>query len=128
VALLLQEVGAECTQPRFAALRDGEVRFKAPGEVVTIADEEAEKILSRRLGEIRPKAVVIGEEAFSAHPRLASELSNELVWLVDPLDGTANFVAGSTDWAMMVALVEGGLTCAAWIWRPASISDRPPPQ
>jgi len=40
------------------------------------------------------------------------------VWLVDPLDGTANFVAGSPDWAVMVALVERGITVASWMWRP----------
>ena len=38
--------------------------------------------------------------------------------LVDPLDGTANFVDGSPDWAVMVALVENGTTLACWIWQP----------
>lgn len=40
------------------------------------------------------------------------------VWLVDPLDGTSNFVAGSHDYAVMVALVEAGRTVASWMWHP----------
>jgi len=44
-------------------------------------------------------------------------LEGSAAWLVDPLDGTANFVAGSDDWAVMVALVVDGWTVASWIWR-----------
>jgi hypothetical protein len=40
--------------------------------------------------------------------------------LVDPLDGTANFIAGSSQWAVMVALLQGNETTAAWIWQPAA--------
>jgi fructose-1,6-bisphosphatase/inositol monophosphatase family enzyme len=39
---------------------------------------------------------------------------------VDPLDGTNNFVAGSADWVVMVALVERGNTVGSWIWQPVS--------
>jgi fructose-1,6-bisphosphatase/inositol monophosphatase family enzyme len=42
------------------------------------------------------------------------------VWLVDPLDGTSNFVSGSTDHSVMVALVEHGYTVASWMWHPDS--------
>lgn len=116
---LLREVSAEAVEPRFAALQDGDVWLKSPGEVVTIADEEAEQLLARRLGDLLPGTPVVGEEASSRDPRLLSCLNEDHAWLVDPLDGTANFVAGGTDWAVMVALVERGATLASWIWRPA---------
>lgn len=119
VGWLMREISASVIEPRFAALGKGDVRFKSPGEVVTIADEEAEDVLRRGLSELIPDAVVIGEEATSVDPGLLSALSGERAWLVDPLDGTANFVAGSTCWAVMVALVERGETSVAWIWRPA---------
>ena len=115
---LLREVSAEVIEPRFAALQDDDVWLKSPGEVVTIADEEAEQLLARRLGDLLPGTPVVGEEASSRDPRLLSCLTEDHAWLVDPLDGTANFVAGGTDWAVMVALVERGATVASWIWRP----------
>ena len=117
---ILQEVSAEAIEPRFDALRETDVRFKSPGELVTVADEEAERQLKTRLGELIPEAVFVGEEEFSGGSGLADALRSEQIWLVDPLDGTANFVSGSPQWAVMVALVRGGETSAAWIWQPAA--------
>jgi fructose-1,6-bisphosphatase/inositol monophosphatase family enzyme len=116
---LLREVSAEVIEPRFAAFQDDEVWLKTPGEVVTIADKEAEQLLARRLGDLLPGTPVVGEEGSSQDPQLLSYLAEGDAWLVDPLDGTANFVAGGADWAVMVALVERGATVASWIWRPA---------
>lgn len=118
VALILREVSAEAIEPRFGALASGDVRSKAPGELVTIADEEAEELLAKRLGGLLPGTPVVGEEACASDPDLIRALNGDRAWLVDPLDGTANFVAGSPDWAVMVALVDRGATVASWIWRP----------
>jgi fructose-1,6-bisphosphatase/inositol monophosphatase family enzyme len=120
VAERLQEVSAEAIEPRFESLRRGDVRYKSPGEVVTIADEEAERLLKIRLGDLIPDALVVGEEEFSGGSGLEPAMQRDRVWLVDPLDGTANFIAGSSQWAVMVALVEGNATTAAWIWQPAA--------
>lgn len=120
VGEILREVSAEAIEPRFDALRETDVRFKSPGELVTVADEEAERQLKMRLGELIPEAVFVGEEEFSGGSGLAQALRSEQIWLVDPLDGTANFVSGSPQWAVMVALVWGGETSAAWIWQPAA--------
>jgi fructose-1,6-bisphosphatase/inositol monophosphatase family enzyme len=120
VGRVLREVSAEVIEPRFEALRDGDVRFKSPGEIVTVADEESERLITLRLAQLVPEAVMVGEERFSGGPGLADSLRNDLVWLVDPLDGTANFVAGSSEWAVMVALLRNGTTSAAWIWQPVA--------
>ncbi len=120
VGEILQEVSKEAIEPRFEALREVEVRFKSPGEVVTVADEQAEHQLKARLGELIPETLFVGEEEFSRGTGLSEALGNEQIWLVDPLDGTANFVSGSPLWAVMVALVRGGETTAAWIWQPAA--------
>ena len=85
-----------------------------------MADEEAERQLKARLSGLVPGALFVGEEEFSGGADLVAALAHERVWLVDPLDGTANFIAGSTQWAMMVALVAGGKTSAAWIWQPVA--------
>ncbi|MGW4893994.1 inositol monophosphatase family protein [Kitasatospora sp. NPDC004240] len=118
VAEILAETADEVVLPRFRSLATGEVMEKAPGEVVTIADREAEVIISRRLRELLPVPVV-GEEAVAADPALARALHAEpAAWLVDPVDGTSNFIAGKADFAVMCSLVRAGETVASWIWQP----------
>ena len=64
---------------------------------------------------------VVGEEAAADHPELLHALHEApAAWLVDPVDGTANFVAGSVDFAVMVALVRDGVSVAAWILHPVA--------
>jgi fructose-1,6-bisphosphatase/inositol monophosphatase family enzyme len=118
VAAVIKEVSAEVIEPRFDALATDQIREKSAGELVTDADEDAERLLTSALMDLVPDAVVVGEEACSADPTLLTALNDEWAWLVDPLDGTANFVAGSTDWATMVALLCKGSTVMSWIWQP----------
>ncbi|MFJ9690996.1 inositol monophosphatase family protein [Kitasatospora sp. NPDC101183] len=123
VAEILAEASAEVVEPRFRALAAGEVMEKAPGELVTVADREAEVIIARRLRELLPVPVV-GEEAVAADPSLSEALHSEpAVWLVDPVDGTANFVAGRPEYAVMCSLVRTGTTVASWIWQPATATS-----
>src|ERR671912_195706 len=60
-----REVAAEVITPRFRSLATGEVMEKNPGDLVTVADREAEAIITARLGAAYPDAVVLGQEA---HP------------------------------------------------------------
>ena len=119
VAVVIREVAAEVLEPRFARRHEIEVWEKSVGEVVTSADIEAERMLGARLAELQPGVPMVGEEAAASDPSLPSAWLARAprVWLVDPLDGTANFVSGSPDWAVLVALVEHGVTVAAWMWR-----------
>ncbi len=118
MAAAIREVSGAVIEPRFRRLAGEEVREKTPGEIVTAADEEAEAELSRALGLILPGAPVVGEESCVRDPGLLGAVSAEQSWVVDPLDGTANFVAGSPEWAVMVALLRRGRPVASWIWRP----------
>ncbi|MET7280684.1 inositol monophosphatase family protein [Kribbella sp. NPDC005582] len=116
---LLREAGERFVRPRFRALADGEVTEKSPGEVVTVADREAEVFLAAGLGLLRPGLPVVGEEAVAADPSVLDVLYPEgSCWLVDPVDGTNNFVSGDPSYGMAVALVEGGRAVASWIWQP----------
>lgn len=116
---ILQEAAEVAILPRFRALAVGEVFHKSPGELVTVADREAEDLIGPRLQAL-VDAPVVGEEATAAKPDLMTALRTApTAWLVDPLDGTANFVAGRPEYAVMAALVHGGQTVAAWIVRPA---------
>ena len=105
--------------PRYQALLATDVHEKDPGDYVTIADHEAESLITSDLQRITPGVPVLGEEAAAEQPRLAKLLlSQPRLWVVDPLDGTRAFIDGQPDFAVMVALIEAGRTVAAWIWQP----------
>ncbi|MST32096.1 hypothetical protein GHK86_05060 [Acidimicrobiaceae bacterium USS-CC1] len=89
------------------------------GELITVADVEAERLLTRRSTDL-PPAAVVGEEACAEDPTLLAGLRSALAWLVDPLDGTTSFVEDDPAWAVMVALCVQGRAVAAWIWQPTS--------
>lgn len=116
---LLKEVAAAVITPRFRSLADGEVMEKTPGDLVTVADREAEGLITAALRAAYPTAVVLGEEAYAADHRLWDRyVAAEHAFTVDPVDGTKNFVHGSPDHAVMVAETHGGATVRAWIWQP----------
>jgi fructose-1,6-bisphosphatase/inositol monophosphatase family enzyme len=121
VAVLIAEVAATEIQPRFRKLAAHEQREKAPGDIVTIADERAEAALTPRLLDLVPGSIVIGEEAAAKDPELVRRLSKDQVaWIVDPVDGTANFASGKADFCSMVALVYGDELVASWIHLPTT--------
>ena len=80
-----------------------------------------EQRLEPALRALLPGSVVVGEESAAADPaRLRLLEGEDPAWLIDPLDGTANFAAGSPVFGSMVCLVERGETLAAWIYHPAT--------
>jgi len=115
---LLTEAAQRFIVPRFRGLAAGDIEEKSPGELVTIVDREVEALLTPALLGLRPGARVVGEEACAAQPGLLQGLDEGEVWLLDPLDGTANFAAGRPEVAVMVALLQEGETVAAWLYDP----------
>ena len=118
VASILREAAAAAILPRFRALAAGDVEEKSPGEIVTRADREAERLLLPRLLALVPGSVAIGEEQAAADPSVLARIDADAVWLVDPLDGTANFVAGDPRFAVMAALLRRGEAVASWMLDP----------
>jgi fructose-1,6-bisphosphatase/inositol monophosphatase family enzyme len=120
---VMRDAGERAIMPRWRALVGDDVRSKAtrddPDDVVTVADLEAEQIITAGLLALLPGVPVIGEEAVAADPSMIDAMSDlPAYWLVDPIDGTRNFVEGSPDFGVMVALVEGGSVTGGWIWLP----------
>ena len=123
VGELLRHAARVAVLPLFQHLAEGDVEEKAPGELVTVADREAERVIGAGLLELSPRSVVVGEEGVAAEPALLDRLGDAgRVWLVDPVDGTANFAAGRSPFVMMVALLEDGITRAGWILDPLADS------
>ncbi|CAA7621804.1 inositol monophosphatase [Magnetospirillum sp. SS-4] len=123
VAGIIREAAQAEILPRFGHLAAGDVREKKPGQLVTEADVAAEAVLSRRLTDLLPGSMVVGEEAVDAAPDLLDRLEGlGTVWVIDPVDGTANFAKGNPRFAVIIALVIDGVTRAGWIHDP--ITDR----
>lgn len=119
ITRLLEEAAAEEIVPRFRSLADGEVRRKQGGEVVTVADEATEARLSAALSDLMPGSTVVGEEAAARDPAVLERLSEDRpVWIIDPVDGTANFANGVSVFAVMLAFLREGEIKAAWIHDP----------
>jgi histidinol-phosphatase len=85
----------------FATLAQLPQQLKSDGSVVTEADHAVEAAIRKVLADARPDDAVLGEEA--GHSGRGSRR-----WIVDPIDGTALFVAGDNRWLVLVALEEAG--------------------
>ncbi|PZH04620.1 inositol monophosphatase, partial [Streptomyces sp. NTH33] len=107
--------------PRFRRLAEHEVDQKAgPHDLVTDADRLAEQHLTAALGALLPGSVVVGEEAVHANPAVYEALQGDApVWIVDPVDGTRQFVHGDPGFCTLVALACRGVLLASWTYAPA---------
>jgi fructose-1,6-bisphosphatase/inositol monophosphatase family enzyme len=120
LALLLREAARAEVMPRFRRLGAGAVRTKTgPLDLVTEADEAAERVITAELVRRFPGCVVIGEEAAAADPALLDRLAGaDLAFVVDPVDGTANYAAGLPLFGTMAAAIVRGEIVAAVIHDP----------
>ncbi|MDP1712972.1 MAG: inositol monophosphatase [Candidatus Nanopelagicaceae bacterium] len=128
VSNLVREAAETCVMPVFGK-REANPHEKSPGEWVTEADKACEAFLEPALRSLIAGSLVVGEEAASADPSVLDRLTDDgSVWLIDPLDGTANFASGISPFAIMVALVRNGDTVASWVLDPItnqlSVSER----
>ena len=115
---ILQHLPALCQQVRRVAIEAGNLTLdyfdesgfygadaKADGSPVTVADQKAEELITKALKDMTPDVLIVGEEAASEgyRPDLSTQ---EYFWLVDPLDGTKEFISGSGDYTVNIALIK----------------------
>ena len=96
-------------------VRDPEVELKADASPVTCADRESEAIILAALQRLAPEIPVVSEE--EAGDRKA-ELGPRF-FLVDPLDGTKEFIGKRTDFTVNIALIENGTPRFGLVYAPA---------
>jgi fructose-1,6-bisphosphatase/inositol monophosphatase family enzyme len=120
MAEILAEAARVEIMPRFKSLADGAVRHKSSAfDPVTEADEAAERAISVQLRASFPGALIVGEEATSADPSLLHHLEDApLAFVVDPIDGTRNFIAGLPLFGVMAAAIVRGQIVAGVIHDP----------
>src|SRR5499425_890625 len=90
-----------------------QVSLKGPGNFVSAADHRAEEILREELGRARPGYGFLGEEGGKQ-----DGTDKTHTWIVDPLDGTTNFLHGIPQFAISIALAREGTPIAGLIYNP----------
>jgi myo-inositol-1(or 4)-monophosphatase len=98
---------------QFRRLASDSVRLKGHLDLVTAADREVERFLTDGLSRLFPQDGVFGEEGASVATRSGR------IWVIDPIDGTLNFVRGSEQWAVSVGLFDNGYPKFGIIHAPA---------
>jgi myo-inositol-1(or 4)-monophosphatase len=101
VETIAHEAG-ELAMRHFRALATVPVESKGHLDLVTAADREVEAFVIQRLQQTYPDDGVFGEEGGAVSSRSGR------IWVVDPIDGTFNFVRGGDQWAVSIGLHEGG--------------------
>lgn len=98
---------------QFRRLAGDSVHLKGHLDLVTAADREVERFLTDGLSRLFPQDGVFGEEGAAVPGRSGR------IWVIDPIDGTLNFVRGSEHWAVSVGLFENGRPQFGIIFAPA---------
>jgi len=97
------DLAAEAEGAIMPVFRSCSVNLKADGSEVTDADRRAEEVMRERISKRLPSHQILGEEF--GGPR---EPTNDPVWILDPIDGTASFVLGLPMFGTLIGYVEGG--------------------
>jgi histidinol-phosphatase len=116
LALELADLADAVTLPRFRS-DDLEVRHKADATEVTEADKRAEAVMRARLREARPDHAVLGEEEGLGGGQAGADVVYQ--WVLDPIDGTSNYVKGVPIWATLIALQHDGVSVVGVVSAPA---------
>src|SRR5580704_18350816 len=97
-------------------IREGniEVESKSDESPVTIADKACEKLIVEELSAAFPGDGVLGEEGASR------ESSNGRKWIIDPIDGTRDFIRGTRAWSVLIGLEERGSVVAGFAYFPST--------
>ena len=119
VAHLMAEASATIIKPLYQNLSPDDVATKSSDtDFVTVADREAEFWLMPRLEALLPDAIALGEESISDDPAAEKQIRHNLAFVIDPIDGTRNFVNGTPHFCSMISLIDKGEPLISWVLRP----------
>lgn len=127
---LLNHPAALCNIVRRIAIEAGDITLdyfdeagfkdtsaKADGSPVTAADCAAEEAIEKALYDLLPAIPVVGEE-LAEEGRIPDLAETDYFWLVDPLDGTREFISGSGDYTVNIALIHQGAPVIGVVYAP----------
>ena len=111
---LAREAGKKILQVYYG--REYEVEFKAGDEPVTLADRVANELIVRGLGKTFPSDAILAEESVDDGLRFSSTR----VWLVDPVDGTQDFINRDDEFSVMIGLLIDGQPILGVVYQPTN--------
>jgi myo-inositol-1(or 4)-monophosphatase len=109
---IVREAG-QLAQDYFLRRESLEIEFKGQQDLVSVADRAVEDAIRAQLTRAFPADDLIGEEG-----GYAADRGGDRVWVIDPIDGTANFLRGVPYWSVALAYVIGGRTELAVTYDP----------
>ncbi len=116
LAMELADLADSISLPRFIA-QDFKIETKPDSTPVTEADRAVEEAIKHLLKDKRPTDSIIGEEYGNSGENLHGKGSR--TWIIDPIDGTANFMRGVPVWATLIALAVDGKPVVSVVSAPA---------
>jgi len=114
VALQAVQAAGDLIGHNFQNLQNSDIQSKGKNDFVTRVDREAEAIISGILLNEFPRHQILGEESGYSHRK------SKYLWVIDPLDGTTNFIQGIPHFAISMALMANGKVILGLIYNPLS--------
>ena len=118
IAAIVRDTANEILVPAAARIKDIGIEEKGPNDFVTEADKQMEEVLTQRLQPLVEGSQILGEESAYADPTLIDRMlaTDAPLWIIDPLDGTANFINQIGGYGPIVALLDKGEVLGCWIY------------
>ncbi len=113
VMIRAAEKAAKSLVRDFGEVENLQVSQKGPGDFVSAADKRSEQIIFEELRKARPDFSFLMEESGSVEGA-----DKDHVWIIDPLDGTTNFLHGLPHWCISIGLKQGNEIIAALVYDP----------
>lgn len=110
--------GGEILVGHWRNLPAGSIEEKKKNDFVTIADRESEERIVSSIRSRFPGDSFLAEESGWQGDGDGTDRKDFRIWIIDPLDGTANFIAGFPFWCVSIAAREAGRIVAAVVWDP----------
>jgi fructose-1,6-bisphosphatase/inositol monophosphatase family enzyme len=120
VVNILRRAARTEIMPRFRNLTPADISTKSgPHDLVTAADLAAEAMITRALAIAFPGALIVGEEAVAQDPSLLDKIADApFAFILDPVDGTANFAHGLATFGIILAVTRFGIPAFGVIYDP----------
>jgi len=104
----LAKAGGRIAREHFAAVKDQDITIKGSRDYVSHVDRQVEVELVRRIRARHPDHQILGEEGSEGTVTAAGYEPHRPLWIIDPIDGTTNFIHGIPAFAISIAFVDGG--------------------
>lgn len=114
----LAKAGGRIAREHFALVKDQDITVKGSRDYVSHVDRQVEVELVRRIRARHPEHQILGEEGSPGTVAAAQHEPHRPLWIIDPIDGTTNFIHGIPAFAISIAFLDGGLPRFAAVYQP----------